>query len=123
MTRYSEREHVDCLPALTTRLLSFSEEREWHQFHDAKNLVMLLASEVGELTSEYRWVASEHADDYVRDSTKRARVEEEIGDIGIALLLLCARTSIDLERAIEKKMEINARNYPVIEARGKPERP
>jgi NTP pyrophosphatase (non-canonical NTP hydrolase) len=123
MTLCSERERVDSLDSLTARLLIFSDERDWHRFHDATNLVMLLASEVGELMSEYRWVTSEHADTYARELANRGRVEEEIGDVGIALLLLCARTGIDLKAAIATKIEINARNYPVAEARGKAERP
>lgn len=123
MTPCSEGERVESLDAVTARLLRFSDERDWHRFHDAKNLVMLLASEVGELVSEYRWVTSEHADTYVREPANRGRVEEEIGDVGIALLLLCARTGIDLKEAIATKIEINARNYPAVEARGKAERP
>jgi dCTP diphosphatase len=123
MTPSSGPESVNELDALTARLRTFSDEREWHQFHDAKNLVMLLASEVGELIAEYRWVASEHADEYALDPANRERVENELGDIGIALLLLCARIGVDLERAIENKISINARNYPVERARGRAERP
>ena len=40
-------------------LRAFVAEREWAQFHDPKNLAMLLASEVGELVAEYhKWYGS-----------------------------------------------------------------
>ena len=51
------------------------------------------------------------------------RLEREIGDVGIALILLCERTGIDLLGAIERKVELNATNYPVDLAKGKSDRP
>lgn len=114
---------MDGLRALSLRLQEFSAARDWGQFHNAKNLVMLIASEAGELVAEYRWVTTDAADAYTRTPANRARVENEIGDVGIALLLLCERTGIDLERAIGSKIERNAHNYPVEDARGQPERP
>jgi len=53
----------------------------------------------------------------------RGRLEREIGDVGIALILLCERTGIDLLGAIERKVELNATNYPVDLAKGKSDRP
>jgi len=74
--------------ALLADLRQFVAERDWQQFHDPKNLTMLLASEVGELVAEYRWVAGDAADAHSRDAVSRARIADEIGDVGIALLLL-----------------------------------
>jgi len=37
--------------ALLADLRQFVAERDWQQFHDPKNLTMLLASEVGELVA------------------------------------------------------------------------
>ncbi len=42
------------LEDLTAVLRKFVAERDWQQFHDPKNLAMLLASEAGELVAEYR---------------------------------------------------------------------
>ena len=109
--------------ALVADLRQFVAERDWQQFHDPKNLTMLLASEVGELVAEYRWVAGDAADAHSRDAASRARVADEIGDVGIALLLLCDRTGIDLGEAIAAKLAKNRGRYPVETARGKAERP
>ena len=46
-----------------------------------------------------------------------------MGDVGIALLLLCDRTGIDLGEAIAAKLAKNRGRYPVDKARGKAERP
>ena len=105
--------------SLIAELRQFVAEREWAQFHDPKNLAMLLASEVGELVAEYRWVASDAADAHALDGEARARIADEIGDVGIALLLLCDRTGIDLGQAIAAKIAKNRGRYPVEKARGR----
>jgi dCTP diphosphatase len=108
---------------LVRALRAFVAERDWSQFHDPKNLAMLLASEVGELLAEYRWVANQEADAVSRAPASRARIAAEIGDVGIALFLLCDRTGIDLEEAMTAKLEMNRRKYPVEKVRGRADHP
>ena len=67
------------LAALIAQLRQFVAERDWAQFHDPKNLAMLVGSEAGELVAEYRWVRSEDADTHSRDPAARARIAAEIG--------------------------------------------
>lgn len=110
-------EHVLC------ELMDFVEERDWQQFHDPKNLAMLLASEAGELLAEYRWVSNDSADAWTIEEANLQRVTQEIADIGIALVLFCARVGIDPVQAMLEKIEVNRANYPVDGSRGKPERP
>jgi dCTP diphosphatase len=112
------------IDTLIADLRQFVAERDWSQFHDPKNLTMLLASEVGELVAEYRWVAGDAADACSREAgAARERISDEIGDVGIALLLLCDRTGIDLGQAIATKLAKNRVRYPADKARGKAERP
>ncbi len=106
------------LERLRTRLRQFTAERDWAQFHDPKNLAMLLASEAGELVALLRWVASGEADAFVRAPEHRAAVEAEVADVAIALLLFCDRAGVDLARAIEEKIAANAAKYPVELSRG-----
>lgn len=110
------------LVQLLGRLKAFNEARHWVPFHDPKNLVMLLASEVGELVAEYRWVPSSRAYEHGLDHDARIRLTREIGDVGIALLLLCDRVGVDLLDAIDTKITANAHNYPLSSSRGKPNR-
>jgi dCTP diphosphatase len=113
----------DDLQTLLSELRRFVAEREWAQFHDPKNLAMLLASEVGELVAEYRWVAGSDADAHSQAGEPRARIADEIGDVGIALLLLCDRIGLDLTAAVRAKLERNRARYPVETSRGRAERP
>lgn len=125
-TRFSSARSCEMatdLSEIQEQLRTFVQERDWSQYHDPKNLAMLLASEVGELVAELRWVRSEEADAVLENVKARERVVEEVGDIGIALLLFCERTGIDLIGSIKAKVGINGERYPAETSRGRPERP
>jgi NTP pyrophosphatase (non-canonical NTP hydrolase) len=114
---------MDELQALLAQLRQFVAERDWQQFHDPKNLAMLLASEAGELLAEYRWVPSHQADAASQDEERRKRILSEIGDVGISLLLLCERIGADPVAAMRAKLEINRTHYPAELVRGRSDRP
>lgn len=84
---------------------------------------MALASEVGELCALLRWVAGSEADGFVRSPEHRARIEDEVADIGICLLMFCDRADIDLVPTMRRKIETNEGWYLVDQARGRAERP
>lgn len=109
------------LDILQNAVVNFAHERDWEQFHDAKNLCMALASEVGELNTVLRWVRNDKVDEAVTDLRTRTALREEIGDVAILLILLCARTEIRLDEAVLEKLVINARKYPVHDSRGSPD--
>jgi NTP pyrophosphatase (non-canonical NTP hydrolase) len=114
---------MDQLQDLLAQLRQFVAERDWQQFHDPKNLSMLLASEAGELLAEYRWVSNGQADAVSREGEQRARILSEVGDVGIALLLLCERIGADPVAAMRAKLEVNRTRYPADVVRGKSDRP
>ena len=95
------------------KIRRFVAERGWEPFHDPKNLAMAVASEAGELCAELRWIASEEADAFAQRDDVRPRLEDEAADVAITLVMFCDRVGIDLERAIEAKLEKNATKYPV----------
>jgi NTP pyrophosphatase (non-canonical NTP hydrolase) len=84
---------------------------------------MAIGSEAGELVAELRWVAGQAADKFVKDPVHRTKVEGEVADIAISVLLFCDRVGFDLIDAINRKIDRNAENYPVVSSRGNPERP
>ena len=114
---------MEQLQDLLAQLRQFVAERDWQQFHDPKNLAMLLASEAGELLAEYRWVSNDQADAVSREGDRRARILSEVGDVGIALLLLCERIGADPVATMRAKLEVNRTRYPADLVRGKSERP
>lgn len=103
-------------------LRDFVRKRNWEQFHSAKNLAMLLGSEVGELLGELRWTSSEVADAYAKGSDKLERISDELADVAIGILLLADRLEIDLQSAVRRKIEKNAAAYPISDSRDVAER-
>jgi dCTP diphosphatase len=110
------------LEELRDELRAFVAARDWQQFHDPKNLAMLVASEAGELVAEYRWMRGDDSDAASREPATRERIVAEIADVGIGLVLLCDRIGVDFVEAMRAKVKKNAEKYPAETARGKAER-
>jgi NTP pyrophosphatase (non-canonical NTP hydrolase) len=108
---------IDSLEALRTRLRVFVAERDWDQFHNPKNLAMALVAEAGELVEHFQWLTPAQADHLPAET--RVEVEHEIADVLIFLVELADRLGIEPLAAAERKLELNARKYPVDKARGR----
>ncbi len=102
---------------LLSKLLAFFQERDWEKFHSPKNLVMDLASEVGELVDPFRWLTEEESKNL--DEKTRASVEDEIGDIFLVLQYLSHKLGINPEKSAHKKLEKIRKKYPADLSRGK----
>jgi dCTP diphosphatase len=107
----------DSLEGLRAKLDAFAVERDWTQFHNPKNLVMALAGEVGELTEHFQWLTPAESERLAAET--RTEVELEIADVLLFLVRLADRLGIDPVRAAERKLELNAKKYPVEKSRGK----
>ena len=114
--------HPSDIAELQRKILAFVAAREWQQFHDPKNLAMAVAVEAGELMDHFRWVRSDDARKVLDDPRTRGEVEEEVADVAILLLEFAAVCGIDLAQAVERKLEINGRKYPVELSRGRSEK-
>lgn len=93
----------------------FVAERDWHQFHNAKNLSMAIAVEAAELMEHFIW--AENATSF--DEKKRTEIEHELVDILFAVLAFANRHAIDLVTAFNEKHKIRAEKYPVELAKGR----
>lgn len=108
---------TDSLERLRARLATFAAERDWDQFHNPKNLAMALAGETGELVEHFQWLTFEESAELPADT--REAVALEAADVLLFLLRLCDKLDIDLAAAAERKLELNARKYPVHKSRGR----
>ena len=100
------------LTFLRDALRRFNEERDWEQFHSAKDLAMCVSVEAGELLECFLWKSEDSAPD-------RTKVEQEMGDVLITLVNLANKLNIDLMRAAQRKLALNAQHYPVSKAKGR----
>lgn len=95
---------------ITQALLKFRDERDWAQFHNAKDLALALNIEAAELLEAFLWKASEQAD--------IDKVKEELADVIAFALLLAEKYDLDVKQIVLQKIEQNALKYPVEKSRG-----
>lgn len=98
--------------ALKDGIRRFAEARGWEPYHSPKNLVMALASEVGELCEVFRWLTADESRAAAADPRLREAVADELADVANIVFLLSDHTGIDLSEAIAAKMAKNAVKYP-----------
>lgn len=108
------------LQDLKNTVEKFIQEREWSQFHNAKNLSMSIAAEAAELMELFLWFEGNESNAVMQKSGDAVR--QEVADIAWMLLCFCNRYNIDLCDAIRQKMVINAEKYPVEKAKGRREK-
>jgi NTP pyrophosphatase (non-canonical NTP hydrolase) len=95
---------------IIAELLKFRDERDWSQFHNAKDLALAINIEAGELLELFLWKAPEQAN--------REKIKEELADIFSYALLLAEKYELDVEEIIMDKLKMNAEKYPVDKAKG-----
>jgi dCTP diphosphatase len=101
------------LGALTARIRAFSEARKWEGFHVPKNLAMSVAIEAAELMEPFQWLTPDEALALRDDPDARAHVAQEMADVAIYLLRLSDVLGVDLGEAIEAKLVVNEKRFPV----------
>lgn len=101
---------------LKTKISKFIAERDWEKFHSPKNLSMSIAIEAAELMEKFQWVEGVESKELTRK--EKLAIEEELADIAVYILNFCSLYGIDLSDAIERKLEINSKKYPVERAKG-----
>ena len=92
------------------RLKEFNNERDWEQFHNAKDLSLAISIEAGELLELFLWKNPEEAD--------KTKVEKELADIFAFAFLLANKYQLDVKQIILNKIEENNRKYPVEKSKG-----
>ncbi|MDR1855489.1 MAG: nucleotide pyrophosphohydrolase [Azoarcus sp.] len=109
----------DTLAELSRAVLAFRDERDWSQFHALKHLIVSLALEAGEVLELTQWKSDAEVDALPQDPAAREALGDELADVFVYLLLAADRAGIDLADAFWRKLEKNARKYPVDKARGR----
>lgn len=104
------------LSQLTQKLIQFRDRRDWQQFHNPKDLAAALSIEAAELQECFLWKNANALEETLKE--KHEAIEHEVADVAAFLLLLCHELEIDLEDAVQKKLELNEKKYPADQVRG-----
>ncbi len=91
-------------------LLEFRNQRDWEQFHNAKDLALAISVEAGELLELFLWKNANQAD--------KEKVKEELADVFAFAFLLAEKYNFDVKQILLDKFKTNAEKYPVDKSRG-----
>ncbi|MDD2214428.1 MAG: nucleotide pyrophosphohydrolase [Oscillospiraceae bacterium] len=93
-------------------ILKFRDDRNWKQFHNAKDLAISLSLEASELLELFQWSGTD-----LECRTKLPQMKEELADVLIYAYLLADHLEMDPDQIVADKLKQNARKYPVDKAR------
>lgn len=95
---------------IMNQIISFTQEREWDQFHNGKDLALALSIEASELNEAFLWKKSEEVD--------IEKVKEELADILNYGFLIAHKYNLNIKDIILDKLKKNAEKYPIEKAKG-----
>lgn len=98
------------LKELRKAIVQFTQERDWDQFHNGKDLALALSIEAAELNEAFLW----------KDASKVNvdKVKEELADIFNYAILIADKYDLDIKQIVLDKIKRNAEKYPVDKAYG-----
>lgn len=96
----------------------FTDERNWNQFHQPRNLLLALVGEVGEVSELFQWrgEVAEGLPDWTEP--EREHLAQELSDVLIYLVELAEKCHVDLPQAVLRKMALNRLKYPASKVHG-----
>ena len=89
----------------------FTEDRDWDQFHNGKDLALALSIEAAELNEAFLWKDAK--------DVKLEKVREELADVFNYAFLIADKYDLDVREIVMEKLSKNAVKYPVEKAKGK----
>lgn len=101
---------ADSIKDLMRDIDKFTQERDWDQFHNPKDLAIALSIEASELLEAFLWKKPEE--------TNPDKIKEELADVINYALQLASKCGLDVDEIVRAKMLKNAEKYPVEKAKG-----
>ena len=92
------------------RILQFSRDRDWNQFHTPANLAKSISIEANELLECFQWDEENYDLEAVR---------EELADVIVYCVDMVERLGLDIDEIVNRKMDLNEKKYPVEKAKGR----
>jgi NTP pyrophosphatase (non-canonical NTP hydrolase) len=98
------------LEELREAIVKFTQERDWNQFHNGKDLALALSIEASELNEAFLWKKAE--------DVNVEKVKEELADVFNYAVLIADKYNLDIKQIVLNKLRRNAEKYPVDKAYG-----
>ena len=92
------------------RIIRFSTDRDWDQFHTPANLAKSISIEANELLECFQWNDTDYDISAVKD---------ELADVIVYCVDMLDKLGLDVDEIVNAKMTKNEAKYPVEKARGR----
>jgi NTP pyrophosphatase (non-canonical NTP hydrolase) len=103
---------------LKTKVQKFCEDRDWDQYHGAKDLAIAIITEASELLEHFRFKSETEVEALFKDPKKKAEIAEEMADIMFFVSRMAQKYDITLSKELFDKIEKNNARYPVDKSKG-----
>ncbi|WP_287029441.1 nucleotide pyrophosphohydrolase [Pseudomonas sp. UBA6310] len=97
------------LEQLTARMHAIRDANDWRKFHSPKNLAMAASVEMAELVEIFQWLDKDQSRQLPPEQLEHAG--QEVADVVLYLLLMCAELGIDMDQAVRAKLADNERRF------------
>lgn len=98
------------LEELRKAIVQFTQERDWDQFHNGKDLALALSIEAAELNEAFLWKDA--------SDVKLDKIKEELADVFNYAILIADKYNLDIKQIVLDKLRRNGEKYPVEKAYG-----
>ena len=112
---------MDCktsIHELKEKVRAFCEDRDWDQFHNAKELAIGIVTEASELLEHFRFKSEEQVNEMFKNESKKQELTEEMADVLYFLVRLAQMYDIDLTTELDSKIKKNNEKYPIDKVKG-----
>ena len=98
------------LKELRQSIVKFTQDRDWDQFHNGKDLALALSIEAAELNELFLWKDASQVD--------VEKVKEELADIFNYAILIADKYDLDIKQIVMDKLKRNGEKYPIDKSYG-----
>ena len=102
---------------LKERIKKFCDDRDWDQFHNAKDLAIGAITEASELLEHFRFQSQAETESIMKSEIKRTEIADELADVLFFVLRIAEKYNFDLSQSVEIKLQKNAKKYPIQKAK------
>ncbi|MBI2545390.1 MAG: nucleotide pyrophosphohydrolase [Candidatus Aenigmarchaeota archaeon] len=96
---------------------NFCGDRDWDQYHNAKDLAIGIITESSELLEHFRFKSEKEVEEMFK-TDKKNEISEELADVLYFVLRLAQKYDIDLSTELKNKLKKNESRYPVEKSKG-----
>ena len=115
-------DHSARLEDLKSMIEKFCTERDWDQYHGAKDLAIGLVTESSELLELFRFVSEDSSEELLLSAKKRQAIGQEMADVFYFLLRFAQKYDFDLASELVSKLSANEKRYPTNKFKGRNEK-